>query len=92
MPNSKEVFEKAAEVEGHPDAQFFLGLLHATGTHANSSQSKALLHYSFAAFGGSSFAQMAMGYRYWAGVGVATSCEKALDYYRRVVRMNQNQN
>ena len=22
--------------------------------------------------------------RYWAGVGVATSCEKALDYYRRV--------
>ena len=52
----------------------------------DSSQSKALLHYSFAAFGGNSFAQMALGYRHWAGMGVATSCEKALDHYRRVVR------
>ena len=87
IPKAKEIFEKAAEEEGHPDAQFFQGFLHATGTSVNSSQSKALLHYSFAAFGGSSFAQMALGYRYWAGVGVATSCEKALDYYRRVVRL-----
>ena len=38
------------------------------------------------AFGGSSWAQMALGYRYWSGMGVATSCEKALDYYRRVAQ------
>jgi SEL1 protein len=25
-------------------------------------------------------------YRYWSGMGVATSCEKALDYYRRVAQ------
>ena len=57
-----------------------------TWYQGDSSQSKALLHYSFAAFGGNSFAQMALGYRHWAGMGVATSCEKALDHYRRVVR------
>jgi len=84
VAKAKEIFEKAAGEDGHPDAQFFLGFLHATGTLVNSSQSKALLYYSFAAFGGSSYAQMALGYRNWAGMGVATSCEKALDYYRRV--------
>merc|ERR1712045_196651 len=52
----------------------------------NSSQSQALLYYTFAAFGGNPFAQMALGYRYWSGMGVATSCEKALDYYRRVAQ------
>ena len=29
---------------------------------------------------------MVLGYRYWSGMGVATSCEKALDYYRRVAQ------
>ena len=29
---------------------------------------------------------MALGYRYWSGMGAATSCEKALDYYRRVAQ------
>merc|ERR1711892_7206 len=43
-------------------------------------------YYTFGAFGGSSWAQMALGYRYWSGMGVATSCEKALDYYRRVAQ------
>merc|ERR1711892_725952 len=43
-------------------------------------------YYTFGAFGGSSWAQMALGYRYWSGMGVATSCDKALDYYRRVAQ------
>lgn len=72
------------EEAGNPEAQMGLGFLYATGTVVNSSQSRALLYYTFGAFGGSSWAQMALGYRYWAGMGVATSCEKALDYYRRV--------
>jgi len=86
IAKAKATFEKAANDHGQPDAQFGLGFLHATGTLGNSSQSKALLHYAFGAFGGSSFAQMALGYRYWSGMGVATSCEKALDYYRRVAQ------
>ena len=72
------------EEAGDPEAQMGLAFLYATGTVVNSSQSRALLYYTFGAFGGSSWAQMALGYRYWAGMGVATSCEKALDYYRRV--------
>ena len=74
----------ALDEEGDPEAQMGLGFLFATGTVVNSSQSRALLYYTFGAFGGSSWAQMALGYRFWSGMGVATSCEKALDYYRRV--------
>jgi SEL1 protein len=50
----------------------------------NASQSKALVYYTFAALGKNTFAQMALGYRYWAGVSVSSSCEKALDFYRQV--------
>ena len=74
----------ALDEEGDPEAQMGLGFLFATGTVVNSSQSRALLYYTFGAFGGSNWAQMALGYRFWSGMGVATSCEKALDYYRRV--------
>lgn len=71
---------------GDPEGQMGMAFLYATGTVVNSSQSQALLHYTFGAFGGSPWAQMALGYRYWSGMGVATSCEKALDYYRRVAQ------
>jgi len=82
IPEAAKVFQKYSD-EGNPDAQMGLGFLYATGTEKHSSQSKALLLYTFAAFGGSEWGQMALGYRYFAGIGVAASCEKALDYYRR---------
>jgi len=72
--------------KGNPESQMGLGFMYATGTIVNSSQSQALLYYTFGAFGGAPWAQMALGYRYWSGMGVATSCEKALDYYRRVAQ------
>ena len=83
IPGAKAIFEEIAE-QGDPNAQMGVGFLSATGTAVNSSQAQALLYYTFGAFGGSAWAQMALGYRYWSGMGVATSCEKALDYYRRV--------
>ena len=49
-----------------------------------SNQAKALLHYTFAALSNSTFAQMALGYRYWSGISVASNCEFALSYYRKV--------
>lgn len=61
-----------------------LGFLYASGIAVNASQARAIVHYTFGAIGGSSWAQMALGYRYWAGVTVAASCEKALDFYRKV--------
>lgn len=56
----------------------------ATGIGKNSSQAKALVHYTFGALGGSELAQMALAYRYWAGISVAANCETALTYYRKV--------
>ena len=61
LEEAKKSFEMATNEEGHPDAQFGLGFLYATGTMTNSSQATALLYYTFAAFGGSSWAQMALG-------------------------------
>ena len=82
IERSHQLFSELA-TDGDPEGQMGMAFLYATGTLVNSSQSQALLHYTFGAFGGSSWAQMALGYRYWSGMGVATSCEKALDYYRR---------
>lgn len=62
-----------------------MGILYATGLGGvNASQAKALLHYTFGALGGDFRAQMIMGYRYWSGITVQASCEKALDFYRKV--------
>ena len=65
LEEAKQTFEKATNEEGHPEAQFGLGFLYATGTMTNSSQATALLYYTFAAFGGNSWAQMALGYVFW---------------------------
>lgn len=78
-----EIFSDLA-TEGLPEAHMGLGLMYATGIGVNVSQAKALVHYTMAALGDNTWAQMALGYRYWAGVSVASSCEKALDFYRRV--------
>ena len=61
LESAKSTFEEATNEEGHPEAQFGLGFLYATGTMTNSSQATALLYYTFAAFGGNSWAQMALG-------------------------------
>ena len=62
-----------------------MGFLFATGLGGvNASQGKALLHYTIAALGGDTRAQMALGYRHWAGITTPASCERALDFYRKV--------
>lgn len=58
--------------------------MYATGIGYNVSQSKALLHYTVAALGDDSWAQMALGYRYWAGITVPSNCERSLSYFKRV--------
>lgn len=67
-----------------------LGFLFAAGLGVEASQSKALVYYTFAALGKNTYAQMALGYRYWVGVSVTTSCEKALDHYRLVANSGLN--
>uniref|UniRef100_A0A6P7G3Y7 Protein sel-1 homolog 1 n=1 Tax=Diabrotica virgifera virgifera TaxID=50390 RepID=A0A6P7G3Y7_DIAVI len=80
---AKEMFSELAAM-GKADGHAGLGFLYATGLAVNVSQPKALIHYTFGAIGGNHFAQMALAYRYWSGITVPASCEKALDYYRQV--------
>lgn len=61
-----------------------LGFMHAVGIGFNVSQAKAIVHYTIAALGDNTYAQMALGYRYWSGISIPVSCEKALDFYRKV--------
>lgn len=46
-------------------------------------QAKAVLHYTIAANAGHAPSQMALGYRYKQGIGVASSCWTALDLYEK---------
>ncbi|KAJ9474507.1 ERAD-associated E3 ubiquitin-protein ligase component HRD3 [Pseudozyma hubeiensis] len=46
-------------------------------------QAKAVLHYTIAANAGHAPSQMALGFRYKAGIGVAPSCWNALELYER---------
>lgn len=84
IPGAHKIFKELSEL-GLPSAHMGMGFLYATGLGGvNASQAKALLHYTVAALGGDTRAQMALGYRYWAGITTPASCEKALDFYRKV--------
>ncbi|XP_011257154.1 protein sel-1 homolog 1 [Camponotus floridanus] len=86
MPSIFEIFKELADT-GLPSAHMGMGFLYATGIGGvNASQGKALLHYTVAALGGDTRAQMVMGYRHWAGVTTPASCERALDFYRKVAK------
>ncbi|XP_071558269.1 protein sel-1 homolog 1 isoform X2 [Temnothorax nylanderi] len=86
IPNIFKVFKELADT-GLPSAHMGMGFLFATGIGGvNASQGKALLHYTVAALGGDVRAQMVMGYRHWAGVTTPASCERALDFYRKVAK------
>lgn len=82
---ARETFTELAAT-GLPEAHMGLGFMYASGIGKNVSQAKAILHYTFAALGDNTWAQMAMGYRYWGGVGVPNSCEQALEFYQRVAK------
>lgn len=83
IESAKETFIELSKL-GVPEAHMGLGFMHATGIGFNVSQAKAIVHYTVAALGGNTYAQMALGYRFWSGISVPNSCESALEYYRRV--------
>ncbi|KAE8744202.1 hypothetical protein FOCC_FOCC009122 [Frankliniella occidentalis] len=84
IESAKKTFYDLAENQNIPEAHMGLGFLFATGISVNASQARALVHYTIAALGGSQWARMALGYRYFAGATVPNSCEKSLDFYRKV--------
>ncbi|XP_033216248.1 protein sel-1 homolog 1 isoform X2 [Belonocnema kinseyi] len=84
IPAALQIFKELSET-GLPSAHMGMGFLYATGLGGvNASQGKTLLHYTVAALGGDTRAQMALGYRHWAGITTPASCERALDFYRKV--------
>lgn len=88
---ARELLEPLA-ARGDSEAQLYMGFMHSFGLASlPPSKAKALVYYTFAAVGGNQLAQMALGYRYMAGVGVAQSCESALDHYRRVAQSVEQQ-
>ncbi|XP_017039849.1 protein sel-1 homolog 1 [Drosophila ficusphila] len=84
--HAADEFESLAN-EGVPEAHMGLGFLYSAGVGGkNVSQPLALIHYTMAALGDNTLAQMAIGYRYLYGINVPISCEKALIQYKRVAK------
>ncbi|XP_023950044.2 protein sel-1 homolog 1 isoform X2 [Bicyclus anynana] len=83
VEKAKNIFEGLA-AEGNADAHAGMGFLYATGIAVPVSQAKALVHYTMGAVGDSDYAQMALAYRYWAGVTLTSSCPKAMELYMKV--------
>lgn len=83
-----ETLNTHASITGNATSQSLLGFFYATGYHdvTKVDQAKAQLYYTFAAAGGHRGAQMALGYRYWTGIGVREDCTKAVEWYERAAR------
>ncbi|KDN33698.1 hypothetical protein RSAG8_13207, partial [Rhizoctonia solani AG-8 WAC10335] len=69
-----DLYYRHAELTGNGTSQGMLGFFYASGYGGivPVDQAKASLHYTFGAAGGDPASQMAMGYRYWAGIGYYT--------------------
>ncbi|KAG6855982.1 hypothetical protein H0H87_008662 [Tephrocybe sp. NHM501043] len=76
-------FHYHAQQTGNATSQSYIAFFHSTGYHdvVPVDQAKAQLYYTFAANGGHRGAQMALGYRYWSGIGTQESCERASVWY-----------
>ena len=87
-----ESFQAHADLTGNASSQAIVGFLHSTGYHsvAPIDQAKAQLYLTFAAHGRHKGAQMALGYRYWSGIGVGENCLAALDWYEEAAEQGMS--
>ncbi|CAG8464095.1 3628_t:CDS:10 [Paraglomus occultum] len=78
-------YKQLADRSGNATAQQMVGFMYATGIGVvQRDQAKALVYHTFAALGHDVAAEMTLGYRYYAGIGVSPNCEDSLFYYERV--------
>ncbi|THU78924.1 HCP-like protein [Dendrothele bispora CBS 962.96] len=82
-------FKAHAFITGNASSQAYLAFFYATGYHdvVQVDQARAQLHYTFAANGGDKGAQMALGYRYWSGIGTLENCQRAMDWYEQAAEL-----
>ncbi|KAG7091020.1 hypothetical protein E1B28_010081 [Marasmius oreades] len=80
-----DTFSRHAALTGNGTSQAFIAFFYATGYRGivPIDQAKAQLYYTFAANARDKGAQMALGYRYWSGIGTLQECRSALDWYQR---------
>ncbi|KAJ2916794.1 hypothetical protein MD484_g3661, partial [Candolleomyces efflorescens] len=78
-----ESFVQHAAETGNATSQSYIAFFYASGYRniVPADQAKAQLYYSFAANGDDRGAQLALGYRYWSGIGSKESCDRALTWY-----------
>jgi SEL1 protein len=78
LASAYDGYRRFLDVSSDPHSQFIVGFFHASGLGgAVRDQAKATLYYTFAALQGYQPAQMAMGFRYWAGIGVKEVSQSA---------------
>ncbi|KNZ74880.1 Sel-1 like protein [Termitomyces sp. J132] len=72
-----------AQQTGNATSQSIIAFFYSSGYRSvvPVDQAKAQLYYTFAANGGHRGAQMALGYRYWSGIGTQESCKRASLWY-----------
>lgn len=63
--------------------------MHEYGYGVEVNEAKSFLYYTFAS-NENHDAKMVLAYRYFEGIGVKRSCEKALEYYRVVANEGIN--
>ncbi|KAH8087852.1 HCP-like protein [Cristinia sonorae] len=83
-------FSEHAKITGNATSQAAIGFFYSTG-YSNVvpvDQAKAQLYLTFAAHGGHKGSQMALGYRYWSGIGVAEDCMAALNWYEEAAEQS----
>ena len=78
-----ESFQTHADITVSAFSQALVGFFHSTGYRSvvPADQAMAQLYLTFAAHGNHKGAQMALGYRYWSGIGVDENCMAALNWY-----------
>ncbi|KAI9005615.1 hypothetical protein DFJ74DRAFT_596136, partial [Hyaloraphidium curvatum] len=82
-----ELYSLCSDKHGNATAQGMLGFMYATGFGApKQNQAKAMLYYTFAALGQDPSSEMALGYRYLAGIGTQKNCDEAVWYYRKAAQ------
>ena len=76
-------YKEHADRTGNATSQAMVGFFYATGYGkvVPVDQAQAILYNTFAAAGGDQGAEMVMGYRHWAGIGVSEDCMTALEWY-----------
>ncbi|KAJ2664368.1 ERAD-associated protein [Coemansia sp. RSA 1200] len=82
-------YEGAANGDGNDDgrAQYMVGVYYATGLGGvKQSNALALAYTTQAAARGVTAAEMALAFRYAAGIGVEESCAQAMAHYQSVAR------